>query len=614
MRAVLSRVNPARSDDRGSTLVTVIGISIVIAIFASLLVTSVVFAIGQTTASRSSVSAKSASEAGLESAAAAVSSGACWVGGTGSGTSPVFAAQVQRLVSSTANPALASSWTNGCPTAAPVGGVPTPFRVISTGRSGSPGSGNASGDKRTMVAQFTVIQRPGTPEFNQAIFGDVQTNVNTNITLTAAAGGGDILTDHFDCSSNMNSVGGVRINSSLAETSKLNTTCKLAGDLITKGNLECPADGLVGGDVVAAGNVKWNTTCRVEGDMIVGGNFDCPTAGATVVGDLTVVGNVSIASTCNLQGNIYVGGTLKISNTLSYPKNIWVRGNIEGNGGLTLTAGGSVRVRGALTGGLTSAKVFAPTKVIPDVSLPAPTAPNMATWFPPGDPSLEFPKISKADARWNGWVQRSWVQDLRALKAGPYLAPECDQSYGTANFTGPLVVATPTIYDLTAAPLPNASSPTNGGCGTSSAVGLGGGLTIRLHADAVMFVPGATFKTNFRVVSGDGAPHTLYVVEPWPTAMTGCASAPSSVRGITFNTSGLSIDANSAMMIYTPGEIRNTNSSTSVRGQLYGCEVNLATSINLHYVAAGSTGGGAGRAFVVAENFRLDDQTLSLLP
>lgn len=587
-------------DDQGMTLVAVIGIAAVLAVVSVVLVGSVVFAIGQTTASRSSVSAKSAAEAGIETAAAQVAGGVCWVGGAGTGTSPTWRAQVQRLVSSTSDPALESSWTNGCPTAAPAGSTPTPFRVIATGRSGSPGAGNSSGDVRTIVAQFTVVQRAGSPEFNQAIFGEVQTSAATNLVISGTDA--DILTDHFNCSTAMNSSGGVYVNSSLSETSTLNTTCEIGGDLVTKGNLNCPANGIVHGDVIVAGNVTWNSTCKVYGNMIVGGSLTCPTSGATILGDLTVVGNATFSSTCVVGGNIHVGGILSISNTVTYPADIWVKGNLNGNAGLTLTStSGSVRVGGSLTGGLTTAKIVAGTKTIPDPSLPAPVAPNMDTYFPPGDPKLDFPKISATDARWSGWTMRRWRTDLEPLRTATWINV-CSIT-GTGAFSSHLIVNTPTIYDLTQA-------VASGGCGTGSVVGLGGSLTIELRADMVMFVPGAEFRTAFRVESADGVKHSLYVIESWPTAKASCTTSGGTVRGINLNAYGgtsLSQGPNTQIMIYTPGTVSASGAAT-LTGQLYGCNVNLSNPVTLKYEAATSSGGSAGRAFIVTERFRMDNQ------
>jgi cytoskeletal protein CcmA (bactofilin family) len=457
-----------------------------------------------------------------------------------------------------------------------------------------------------MVAQFTVVQRPTSPEFNSAIFGEVQTGVSTDLKVIGTDA--DILTDHFTCSSAMNTQGGIYVNSSLSETSTLNTTCEVGGNFVTKGNLECPANGIVHGDVIVAGNVKWNSTCKVFGKMWVGGNFDCPTSGATVLGDLYVVGDVSIASACNLKGNIWIGGKLSMSNPQSWVGNVYVAGGVNANSSVTITTTGSVRIKGSLTGGFTAAKVTAPSKTIPDASLTKPPAPDMTVYFPPGDPKLDFPKITKTDARWSGWFMRKWRNDLDALKTGPYLADSCDQAWvsGSSNFTGPLVITTPTIYDL--------QQPTgSGGCGTSS-VGLGGGLTIKLYADAVIFSSGATMKTTFRVESGDGNKHSLYIIEPWPAGKASCTSGPSGA-GFTFNTPNFSQGPNAQVMVYTPGQINNTAYASpplTLTGQLYGCNVLLSTPFKLNYSAATSGGGAAGRAFVVSERFRMDNQALRL--
>lgn len=601
---LILRTARAARGDRGSSLVAVIGIAAVLAVFAVILVGSVVFAVGQATASRASVSAKSAAEAGLEAAAAAVTGGACWVGGANSSTTPRWTAQVQRLVTPAADPALEASWTNGCPTVpAPPGS--TMFRVISTGWTGEKGSGNASGDVRTMVAQFNVKQRPPTPEFNQAIFGKVNTSASTNLTITGTDA--DILTDHFVCSTAMDSSGGVYINSSLSETSILNTTCKIQGDLISKGNIDCPANGLVGGDAVIAGNVTWNTTCKVDGDMWVGGNLNCP-AGGTIGGNLTVVGNFTMTSGCNVGGDIHVGGTMSISNTKTFPGNIWVD-RVNANAGMTITAGGSFRVKSGLSGGINASRLYGSPVTVPDPSLAAPAAPNMEVWFPTGDPALQFPKVTASDARWSGWTMRRWVTDLNPLRGSGYTWADVCQISSSGVFTSPLTITTPTIYDLTA-------STGSGGCGTSNRVGLGGSLVVKLYADLVLFVPGAEFRNPIRFESADGARHSVYVVEPWPTSMTSCSAPPSSVRGVNLRAWGdptITQGPNTTLMVYTPGTI-GAQGSVAMTGQLYGCNADLSNPVTLTFEPANSGGGSSGRAFVVTERFRMDNQALSLAP
>jgi cytoskeletal protein CcmA (bactofilin family) len=591
--------------DEGSSLVAVMGVAAVIAVLLVVLVGTVVFAVGQATASRASVNAKSAAEAGIESVAAQVAGGVCPVGGAASSTSPKWKAQVQSLTSATADPSLESSWVNGCPMAAPPDALTgTPFRVIATGRTGTPGAGNTSGDVRTIVAQFTVKQRPSSPEFNAAIFGKVLANTTDNLTLNGTDA--DILTDKFSCSTTMDIHGDVMINAtSASDVSLLNTSCKVHGDLVTKGALKCPATGKIDGNAIVAGDVEWNTTCTTGGDMWVGGNFNCPSAGV-IGGNLTVVGNASFSSSCSVAGNIYVGGTLSFSLNLTYPGNIWVKGNLSGNGGNTLkSTGGTIRVGGALTGGLTASRVTPTPTPVPDTTLPAPVAPDMNVYFPPTSPSLNFPKLSITDARWSGWTMRRWRNDLEPLRTNTW-ANVCDiTNDGMFNSSG-LTITTPTIYDLT-------TSTASGGCG-GSAVGLGGGLDIKLGADMVMFVKGAQFRTPFKVESLDGNKHTLYVIEQWPTGMTSCSAPVSGLNGINLAAYGgnvISQGPNAAMMLYTPGAI-TSNGDATITGQMYGCNVNVSNHVTLNFQAANAGGGSAGRVFIVTERFRMDDAAHTL--
>ena len=607
MRVIRSvRAALRRRPDDGSTMVAVIGVSAVVAVLMLALVGTVVFAIGQTTAARASVNAKSVAESAMETVAAQVAGGVCPVGGSASGTSPAWRAQVQRLVSPGADVAVESSWTNGCPTAAPADAAAgTPFRIIATGTTAAKGTGNATGDVRTMVGQFAVKQRPMSPEFNSAIFGKVLTNASTDLTVTGD--GADILSDKLTCSTKMDIGGDVLINApSVNDESKLNTDCMLRGDLITKGKLTCPSRGKILGDAVVAGDVKWNTTCSVGGDMWVGGNFDCPSLGS-VGGDLTVVGNADFASNCSVGGDLYVGGDLSTSIALTFPGNVWIKGKLKGNVNMIRSTGGTIRV-GTAGGSIPTSQMQPAPAVFPDPSLPVPPSPDMSTYFPPSSPSLNFPKVAASDSRWAGWTMRRWVDDLKPLRhdTNPWGPNVCSVTSGGV-FRSALVVTTPSIYDLTA-------DPASGGCGAGGVVGLGGDLTIKLGADMVMFVPGAQFRTPFRVESLDGNKHTLYVIESWPTGMAQCGSAPSSVRGIGLSAYGSSVisqDANTSLMLYTPGSISSSGPAT-LTGQMYGCTVNLSNPVTLHFQAANAGSGSSGRMFAVTENFRLDKQSAAL--
>lgn len=594
--------------DSGSSMVAVIGISAVVAVLLLALVGTVVFAIGQTTASRASVSARSVAESAMEAVAAQVAGGACPVGGSASSTTPEWRAQVQRLVSPGADVALESSWINGCPTAAPANATSgTPFRIVATGTTGAPGTGNATGDVRTMVGQFAVKQRPASPEFNAAVFGKVKTSTSDNLVVTGT--GADVLSDELTCSTKMDVAGSMLINApSTASLSLLNTDCMVRGDLITKGKLECPANGKVLGDVVAAGDVKWNTTCHVGGDMWVGGNFDCPSVGS-IGGDLTVVGNASFSSNCTVGGDIYVGGDFSTSIPLTFTGNIWVKGRLLGNSNTVTTTGGTIRV--GTVGGIPVSKMSPAPTVFPDPSLPPPAAPDMNTYFPTGSPSLNFPKVTASDARWSGWTMRKWRNDLEPLRGPSFTWANVCSVTNNGIFTGALTITTPTIYDLTAA-------TASGGCGTGSRVGLGGSLTVRLGADMVMFVPGAEFRTSFRVESLDGAKHTLYLIESWPTSMSTCNSpVPSSIRGINLNAYGaggggpVTQGPNTSVMVYTAGAITSNGDST-ITGQLYGCKVDVSNRVELKFLPANSGGGASGRLFSVTEKFRLDNQSAAL--
>jgi len=441
-------------------MVLTLAVLILTAMMTTTIVASSILTVKHTTATRANVEAVAAAEAGAQLVAKGLIGGTITCAGTYSspaGSTPEY----QVTVDYVARGAAANAWTNGCPPADVAA-----LRVRSTGVAQAKGVGGSTRD----VAQAEILfDRPNPiPRFTKALFGDVNMNINTALTVTPSD-----------------------------------------GDLFTNGNYTCSSNSVIGGSIYVRGNATFSSApCTVDGSVIVEGNFTCG-GGLTIGGDLFVQGTVLLSSaTCRINGNVWSGSWTRIPNGgTPIGGDLTVRGNLELSGLPTIA--GATKVRGTLAPG----QAYWASQFL--AAYPGTTQNDTTVGYPPTIPASDdniFPKVPRNDPMFSGWTNGNWVSAINNIRSsGP---ASCDAM--TWGSYAPLVINTNTVFDTIAQ------------CGNERH--LGANLTIRLNADAVIFAPSFKVGGNVRVESGDGQEHTLYLVVPWPAGQVNCNGSGGNFR------------------------------------------------------------------------------------
>lgn len=443
--------------DAGAGMVIVLAAIFLTAMLTTTILASSIFTIRHTTATRANVEAVAAAEAGVQLVAQGLRSGDPGFVCAGSYTSPSGSEpQYEAEVFYVARDAASNSWVQGCPPA-----DVDKLRVTATGYAQSKGVSNSSRD----VAKAEVLfERPNpVPRFNKALFGDLNMNINTALTV----GPSD-------------------------------------GDLFTNGTYTCSSNTVIAGSLYIGGNGTFSSApCTVQGSVFVEGNFTCG-GGLQIGGDLFVQGNAVLSSAaCNIGGTLWVGGDTNIPNGgTPIGSDLFVRGNLSTSG--LPSIGGAVRVRGNING---NTGYWFDQLVL---AYPGATWGDGSVGYPPeipDSPDNVMPKLSVGDEMFNGWATGNWVNTLNTIRnSGP---SSCSaMTWGSYD---PLVVNSDTVFNTIAE------------CGGTTH--LGAGLRIVLNADAVIFASSFTIGGDVRVESGDGQEHSLYLVVPWPTGQVNCTNS-----------------------------------------------------------------------------------------
>jgi hypothetical protein len=513
-----------QDEDEGFALASVISMMLLGAIIVTIMLTATMRTIGSTTATRASVQAKAAAQTGIDDVRAMLEAGTC-ASGTVTGSNPGYTAV---LHVSTGTEATASDPV-GCPSSSAHSVL-----VVSTGKASARGVGDAAGDARTVEALLT---KPGrSPKFNKAAFGRFGVSLATNLKL-------------------------------------LDTSASDSADIFTEGNFTCSSNMVVEGDVYAKGWATFSSApCKVKGDVLVEGDFTCA-AGTTIGGNLYVGGNATFTSTeCDIKGIVHVGGNLSMSTGgTKMGTSVSVRGNMS-TSGLPATSVETLAIGGTLNGSTgwwwSETKAAYGTRMAEHASVPAPP-----TY--PVDPANEFPQVTADDpAITTGFTPKSWKTTVAAGISGLGWSPDpCGLSAGGSAFPTPIKITTNTRFD------------TRSECAASGGITVGMGLWFELHADLVIVADKFTQNGNVKFTSGDGAKHSVYIVNPWPTGATTCSTT--SGDGIKFESGTWTQDATTAVLLYSAKTV-SISTTPTFYGQLYGCSLNVSTSSTLNYVPVGS--------------------------
>ncbi|WP_241976619.1 MULTISPECIES: hypothetical protein [unclassified Cryobacterium] len=261
-------LSQVRRGERGSALVAVLGLMIVLAIVTITIGAVTVQAAGTTTSSRAGVQSHAAADAGLDVALARLkTTNGCTTGGNvlTSTVVPIFTSTISYSLNS------GSTWTDACPP-----NSATHVRITSVGTAEQLGAaGASSGDKSTV----------------QAIYKWVPIIVQVPIDGAAVYA---------------NSVDGVlkKFNLSSADNSVATSV------MVKTGDVECTNNAKIGGDLILGdGNAKLNA-CDVAGKIHVNGNVVIDAS--NVGGSIWATGTVSIAGSTYNSATVRSGATVPI--------------------------------------------------------------------------------------------------------------------------------------------------------------------------------------------------------------------------------------------------------------------------------------------------------------
>lgn len=319
--------------------------------------------------------------------------------------------------------------------------------------------------------------------------------------------------------------------------------------------------------LVGAGFTLSPQLLEQEADVWVdGGSWDC-SGGAKLKGSLIVPdGSVNFSnSQCHVAGDLWSQYGVRFPSTadaeFSVNGNVTVRsGDLNAQnpvkiGGDILVGGSKLGYHPAVANGSTQYNVGAD---------------NIRNIVPVGLPVIEY-----TPSDWDGFVVRDHM-DLAADIFSQYSVPNwaksnfenCEYPGWVSAVSGPVQLpSTDTLYDFRGC----TNSKDNGFYSES-------GFEFELYADTVFFVNAFKTSNNFVFSSGDGQPHTVWVIVPH-----------SNGTGDIVNSTPMTIEPPLESFWYTPGSIKIHNNSSFI-GQVYGGDVTIDTPAEFVYTNVGVPG------------------------
>ena len=250
--------------ESGNMLVLAMGAVLIVGLLMTVIFTSVMFTVGNTTASRAHAASRAAAEGGAQQVGRALLQKSALDTTSCVGMDSIGGVWVDY--------SLLGIWfqdDEGDPWVACAGTVEIPklayaVRVKTEGRaSGSEVSNSGGADARGNIAKVEMtFKRPGKLGLNEAVFGDLDVLSNTNF---------DLAKDpvHPD-----------------------RPSTQLSPDVVTNRTWNCPASGVIAGSVYALGGATVSSDCKVKGNLFVSGTLHIG-AKLQVGGDLFVRGNLT---------------------------------------------------------------------------------------------------------------------------------------------------------------------------------------------------------------------------------------------------------------------------------------------------------------------------------
>ena len=514
------------TSDRGSSLLAVIGLMAVAGVATLAIAGSTMNSIGVSSATRASVQAQSAAEAGIDDALLKLTTNTCAAAAWGV-TNPVSAVSVSYSTSATND-----TWVAACPIASALR-----VKILSTGAAADTGvGGNATGDRATVEAIYAY--KPATA-------------------ATPAAGGSTALYSY-------------KIGSFSGSTIFDSTITDLPMIQVKHGDATCgetsiAGTGILNFDVVVEdGGLNLDGSCQVRGDV-------WSSAQANLIGSSQVWGNL-MAPSIDATGSAKFHKNLYTSGLMTLRESAWVLGSVSAG---TLNMSGSAKVdqnawsagstfmgptASTIAGTLTtqsfdpSSSGFAvgATVLVPTGSVGAPVAPTAPV----------VPEWVDIDYDANDWPGYDRVTIS-----------------GACNFATVAALATasskPTLVDA---------------FGCDGGVFLKGSLGMNLPNDLVIFADSFQIGGSAQVSAAAGSDRKLWLITPdnTPDNKPTCTASPTLVNEHSNITESFIVQNTVSALLYTPCNL-SMGFSAQWHGQFYGGSVSTTGSSQLHYSDVGDS-------------------------
>ncbi|MGH1549450.1 hypothetical protein ACRAWB_09865 [Leifsonia poae] len=352
--------------EKGFALGGVVALMAVSILLIALMSSSVVYAIGFSTATRAGVQAQGAAEAGIAAATVGLETGTCSSVGavyqSAAGQTPVYRAVVYVPGG--------SGWVQGCPAAGN-----TNVRILSNGTAANGGTAGQKGnDQKTLE---TVLGPSTQPTQIAATGPAVYAYSSSNF-----GGSGTLLSVDGSSPKVMIDTGNVNCDGASSGASDL---------VVQNGNLTMSGSCSVTGNVWASGALS------VNGGVQVGGNA---VANSISIPSGAIRGSAWSASTTSLSGgSSYIYGNLT-STTTTFNSGGYIGGNIWNYGTITLDWG--VKVIGNATGKVVQ-YTNRPTTL--GSYTPIPTGPGPSPYAQPAAPTVpNWVDYNYTPSAWTGFT------------------------------------------------------------------------------------------------------------------------------------------------------------------------------------------------------------------
>ena len=311
------RMHALRRDERGSTILAVVGVMAVTSVIGATVAAATLNGLGFTSSTRASVQARAAAEAGIDVAVVGLqTSGSC------AATTAVYQSTIAPAYRATIEYDAGSGWVAGCPIE-----TATQVRIVSTGDAqASAAAGATPGNTRVIEAVYNYIpDYVEIPQIDAAVYAHTIQGDLKNFELVSAdnslAADVQIKNGNVNCLNGARIVGDLILGNGFANL----RNCAVTGSIHVSQYVFMDGGSHVNGDVLAAASgvmlgsdaitLKGGST--VDGNIYAGGNVSVLSSSASVAkGNVTVAGNASsvatVASGSTIMGNLISSGTVVV--------------------------------------------------------------------------------------------------------------------------------------------------------------------------------------------------------------------------------------------------------------------------------------------------------------